>query len=218
MKIKPASVQKLSAYLTLFFLVSIGAYFWEVFLYVAFYHSLVNRGFFHGPWLPVYGSGAVLLAWLLTHLFPDSPSNTDVSSGTFRSRPCTTSAGRKLSVFLCSACSCCLMEYLLGIYLMWRYHIRYWDYRSFPFQLHGYICLYSFLGFGIGGVILHAFLFPSVLSFYRTHAPRTAIKLLLFLSILFLSDFIYSCYCPNTGNNITFPVSVLLKIRSGFSG
>lgn len=206
MKHDSATIQLLSAYAFLFFLVSIGAYFWEVFLYLILYDSLVNRGFFHGPWLPVYGSGAVLLSFLLSHLFPYTKISYRTHTRSY------------LAIFLCSATSACIVEYLLGAYLDWRYQIRYWDYSTFPFHLHGHVCLYSFLGFGIGGLLLYRFLFPAIFSFCRTHTLHTTIKILLPLWILFLSDFIYSCYKPNTGSNITFPVSVLLKIRSNFSG
>lgn len=164
------------------------------------YHSFVNRGFFHGPWLPVYGSGAVLLELVLQSLLPQKCS------------------GKKhvLLIFILSSVSCSVVEYLLGAYLEWRYQIRYWDYRDFPFQINGRVCLYSFLCFGVSGILLHRYLFPAIRRIGQKLTVHTARTILMLLLILFLSDLIYSCHTPNTGSNITFPVSIFFRSQSCF--
>lgn len=47
--------------------VSIGGWLWEVLLFLVKEQHFVNRGFFYGPYLPVYGVGAVLLSILFYH-------------------------------------------------------------------------------------------------------------------------------------------------------
>lgn len=47
--------------------VSIGGWLWEVLLFLVKEQRFVNRGFFYGPYLPVYGVGAVLLSILFYH-------------------------------------------------------------------------------------------------------------------------------------------------------
>lgn len=42
--------------------VAIGGWLWEALIYLITEHRFVNRGFFYGPYLPVYGAGAVLLS------------------------------------------------------------------------------------------------------------------------------------------------------------
>ncbi len=169
-------------YFYLFFIASVIGYLWEVFLYLALHHRFVNRGFFYGPWLPVYGMGAVLLEVLLQKL----------------------PIRLRFIQFLLCASTCTATEYLLGIYLTWRRSLRYWDYSMFPFNLNGYVCLYSFLAFGIAGMALHYLLVPWLQRFGEKPPSQASRALWLLLVIWFVSDFIYSCYAPNTGADISF--------------
>lgn len=227
---KKAVVQ---TYCDLFLIASVFGYLWEVLLYLILYHSLVNRGFFHGPWLPVYGAGAVLLEFFLqgfSMLRPDR--HPDRSEAALRRHPHHGTAysssllpslpSRWIFLFLVSACFCSGIEYLLGIYLTWRRGMRYWDYRAFPLNLNGYICLYSFLCFGIAGIVLHDFLFPYLEKRADKPQPHKAaigarmvfrhiLRLVLLLLLAF--DVLYSCRFPNTGDNITFSVWRYFKIR-----
>lgn len=51
----------------LYLAISAGGWLWEMLIYLATRRQFVNRGFLHGPWLPVYGTGAVLLSLLFYH-------------------------------------------------------------------------------------------------------------------------------------------------------
>lgn len=231
-------------YCDLFLITSVFGYLWEVLLYLVLYRSLVNRGFFHGPWLPVYGAGAVLLELFLQRFsifcpgrYPNRsesarhrhPKHTESAPHrhprhgmVFSSSLLSSRLSRWISLFLVSACFCSGIEYLLGVYLTWRRGMRYWDYRAFPLNLNGYICLYSFLGFGIAGIVLHDLLFPYLekhadkpqpykTSFGACMLFRRILRLVLLL--LFAFDVLYSCCFPNTGDNITFSVWRFFKIR-----
>ena len=50
----------LSQQIYFFFLGSIGGFLWEVAIFLYRDKTFANRGFLYGPWLPVYGIGAVL--------------------------------------------------------------------------------------------------------------------------------------------------------------
>lgn len=60
--------KRLTAYLLLYnfigYTVAVGGWLWEVLIFLVTEQRFVNRGFFHGPYLPVYGAGAVLLSVL----------------------------------------------------------------------------------------------------------------------------------------------------------
>ena len=43
----------------------------EVALKYRQYHRFINRGFLTGPWLPIYGSGAVLITVVVGNGLPD---------------------------------------------------------------------------------------------------------------------------------------------------
>ena len=48
-------------YVLLFFLLSLAGWLWEIAIYLVQDGRFVNRGILLGPWLPVYGSGGLLL-------------------------------------------------------------------------------------------------------------------------------------------------------------
>lgn len=185
--------EHLDTMLLLFFTVSVSGYLWEILLYFFMNGTFTNRGFFHGPWLPIYGFGAVLLAGMLDKL-PDRLKN------------------RLLLLFLLSALVCTVTEYLLGLYLETRRHVRYWDYTGWPLSIGGKVCLISFLFFGLGGLLLERWLLPCLrripqkLTLHRIRGLKWFHAVLGALCLLFLVDFFYSYAHPNMGNNISFRI------------
>ncbi len=192
--------QKLDTALLLFFIVSVSGYIWEILLYYCMNGTFTNRGFFHGPWLPVYGLGAVLLAAMLEK-FP----------ARLKRKP--------LTLFFLSALVCSATEYLLGTYLEMRRHMRYWDYSGWPLSIQGRVCLISFLFFGLGGLLLDGWLLPVLrrlperLQKSKRSDPSKHIGGITLLHVtlgalclLFTLDLIYSYVHPNIGNNISFKV------------
>lgn len=186
--------QQLDTVLLLFFIVSVSGYLWEILIYFCMNGTFTNRGFFHGPWLPVYGFGAVLLAALLGKI----PVR-------LKHKP--------LTLFFLSALICTMAEYLLGTYLEMRRHMRYWDYSGWPLSIQGRVCLISFLFFGLGGLFLDGFLLPALnripqqLSAPKHLRGRKLLHAALgALCLLFTVDLIYSYVHPNIGNNISFKV------------
>lgn len=91
----------------------------------------VNRGFLHGPFLPIYGSGAVTVLIFTLH---------------FR--------GEAWLVFLAGMASATLLEYFTGAAMEKLFHVRYWDYSKKRFNLNGHICALSSLAWGVFSVLL----------------------------------------------------------------
>lgn len=52
----------------MFFVISAIGWIWEVFLIWFLSGNLGDRGFLHGPWLPIYGCGGILMIWMKEHL------------------------------------------------------------------------------------------------------------------------------------------------------
>lgn len=165
-----------------FFLCSIGGFLWEVLIFLVKEGRFANRGFLYGPWLPVYGVGAVLLYLLLEKI---------------KKHP--------IAVLLLSALAGTGLELLVGWLLDTVWDLRYWDYRGYLFNFRGYICLWSALGFGIAGV-LWVCLLSGLFTRLWLHIPcsiRKGANTLLVLA--FVCDCAAALIFPNIGKNITFP-------------
>lgn len=167
--------------LLLFFLVSFLGWIWEVCLYLVREQRFVNRGILTGPWLPIYGAGALFLYFLLRRL-----------------------PRKILPVFLVSMAVCSALEYGAGWALETMWGVRWWDYREMPWNLDGRICLLSCLLFGAGGVLLYFVLLPLSAAVYDKISVRTRRCIGIILLLLFIADAAYSADFPNVGADITY--------------
>ena len=125
------------------FVCSVCGYVWEVLIFLVKEGTFRNRGFLYGPWLPVYGIGAVLFSVVLSprELLPDS-------SGKYKKN-------HPVTVFFLSTLLGSGLELVIGWFLDFFWNLRYWDYSGYFLNFRGYICLASAFGFGVGGVLAH---------------------------------------------------------------
>ena len=100
---------------------------------------LENRGFLTGPFLPIYGIGAILLI-LFVEPYVKNP----------------------FLVFVASVVVTSTVEYLSSLILDKVFHISLWDYHDRRFNLNGRICLENSLGFGALGLLLIYVLQPLI--------------------------------------------------------
>lgn len=94
-------------------------------------HHPVNRGFMRGPWLPLYGSGAVLVLWLTLPF-----------------------QGMPVLVYIVGACGATVLEFVTGETMMRLFRVRYWDYSNQRFQYKGHICLSSTIAWGFLSLLM----------------------------------------------------------------
>ena len=99
----------------------------------------VNRGFLHGPLLPIYGSGAILI------LFVTLPAEENL-----------------WLVWLLGMIAATALEYVTGDVMERLFKVRYWDYSKKRFNLNGHICLSSSIAWGFFSILLVRFLHPPV--------------------------------------------------------
>lgn len=121
-----------------FFLYCFLGWVWESCYVSAKRRQWVNRGFLHGPMLPIYGTGAVIIL-LATIPVRDS----------------------LWLVFLLGMLAATALEYVTGAAMEALFKVRYWDYSKQPFNLNGYICLTSSLAWGAFSILLVRFLHPA---------------------------------------------------------
>ena len=102
-------------------------------------HCFVNRGFLKGPWLPLYGSGAVLVL-LITMPFDQHP----------------------VAVYIAGLIGATLLELVTGEAMVRLFKVRYWDYSNQRFQYKGHICLSSSIVWGFFSVMMVYVVQPQV--------------------------------------------------------
>ncbi|MBD5515479.1 MAG: putative ABC transporter permease [Lachnospiraceae bacterium] len=168
-------------YVWLFVLAAVFGWLWEGFLYLFKDDTYVNRGFLTGPWLPIYGTGAVMLEILFRR---------------WRDRP--------VLIFVSSMLLCTALEYLSGWYLELTWGVKWWDYSDMPWNLHGRICVLSSVLFGLGGMLLVWVVSPLFYSLYRRVPVRVRIGLGVLILCLFAADAAYSAMRPHAGAGITY--------------
>ncbi len=93
--------------------------------------KFVNRGFVRGPFLPIYGSGAIVI------LIATLPIQDNC-----------------LLTFLGGAAAATLLEYVTGVCMEALFQVRYWDYSQKKFQFQGHICLSSTLAWGALSILM----------------------------------------------------------------
>lgn len=134
MKIKS---YKAAAMAEVFLLYSMVGWIYETVLEVVIYRTgFSNRGFLFGPYLPVYGAGALLFLLILY------PMKKDKRFGKWT----------PLIIFAGSMVIATLVE-LLTSYGLSYFGLRLWNYHHYAFNFQGRIALNPSVRFGLGGLI-----------------------------------------------------------------
>lgn len=165
----------------IFFTFSFVGWIWEVFLHLINDGEFVNRGILHGPWLPIYGTGGVLVLVLLNKL---------------RDKP----ALEFISIIIV----CGIVEYFTSYYLEIAHNgEKWWDYSGYFLNLNGRICAEGLLVFGLGGMAAVYAIAPLLDNLIKKINLRLVIIISILLLTVFTVDNIYSSKYPNKGDGIT---------------
>lgn len=183
----------------IFFTMSLLGWLWEVSLHLITHGCFVNRGILHGPWLPIYGSGSVLILLFLNKL---------------RKRP--------VLEFFAIIILCGCIEYYGSWQLEQVYHgMKWWNYNGYFLNLHGRICAEGLLTFGLGGMLIVYFLAPLLDNLFRRIPQKLLVPVCLALMLVFCTDQVYSAKNPNTGSGISScqrPAAVSTMIQRQLPG
>lgn len=93
--------------------------------------KLVNRGFMRGPFLPLYGSGGIMM------LVVSMPFQDNV-----------------LLTYIAGVIGATALEYVTGVTMEALFKVRYWDYSQNKFNFQGHICLGSSLAWGFLTILM----------------------------------------------------------------
>ncbi len=156
----------------IFLIYSIIGYFIEI-IAVSYIEKKItfNRGFLIGPYLPIYGTGALIMIYFLKSYKDDL-----------------------LVLFIMSTVLCSLLEYLTSLFLEKIFKLRWWDYSDKKFNVDGRICLSNGILFGLLGVLVVKVINPIINNFLLLIPNWGIITLGMLLSIIFLTDLIITIY------------------------
>lgn len=132
--------KKLTYIILTFILYAFIGWIYEVILEFYYGNGFVNRGFLFGPYLPVYGFGALLILLLLYKF-----SKKKIRLGKLNITP--------ILVFILIFLLTTVVEYITGTMLDIFLGIRLWDYSHYTFNINGLVCLSASTRFAIGGTL-----------------------------------------------------------------
>ena len=138
-------------------------------IFYAFTEGMLrNRGILYGPWLPIYGLGALCI---------------------YAMKPL-----RKNPVLLFTLCVVItgVVEYVIGYVGINFFHIRLWDYRNLFLNIGGIICFRSVVSFGLLGLFFHYVLEPLSYRLYKRLNPAVIHAVCAGIAAVFLIDCIVS--------------------------
>ena len=131
--------------------------------------SLINSGFLHGPFCPIYGIGALIMFMFLND-FKGSP----------------------FLVFCLGFFVLSVWEYIVGVLLEKIFKTRYWDYSHHKYNLQGRVCLTNSIFWGILGVVFITYIHPFVQLMLSKVQQNYILYADIVLSIYLLTDMIIS--------------------------
>ena len=160
-----------SLYVCSFFVYCVIGWIYEVIREFQLGNGFVNRGFLYGPWLPVYGFGALLVLFLFQGV-----ARRRLRLGRLPVAPVVVFLG----VFVVAS----LVEYATGAAMEAVFHRRWWDYSKDFLNINGLVCLRTSTVFGLGGLLFVYGIQPlldKALGSLRTNVLRWAAAVILAL-------------------------------------
>lgn len=153
----------------MFFVFSFLGWIWEsVFYSLIDKHRIVNRGFMTGPYIPIYGTGALIDLLILGNI-------TDM-----------------VLLFFVSAILCTMVEYVTSFAMEKMFNARWWDYYDMLWHLNGRICVEGFLAFGGLSVALVQWINPLTGELIGKLSPIALHIVSWTLFAAFVTDFVMS--------------------------
>lgn len=131
--------------------------------------KLTNRGFMRGPFLPLYGSGAIMML-VVSMPFQDSIVLT----------------------YLAGCVGATILEYITGVTMEALFKVRYWDYSNQKFNFQGHICLGTTLAWGLLTILMTEIVHVPVEKLMLSIPGKTLTVVTIVLTIVIAVDFALS--------------------------
>lgn len=131
--------------------------------------KLTNRGFMRGPFLPIYGSGAIMM------LVVSMPFQDNI-----------------VLTYVAGCVGATALEYVTGVTMEALFKVRYWDYSKNKFNFQGHICLGSTLAWGLLTIVMTEFIHVPIERFVLSIPSQALLIVTLVLTAGIFADFALS--------------------------
>lgn len=131
--------------------------------------KFVNRGFMRGPFLPIYGSGAIMML-VVSMPFQDNIFLT----------------------YLAGCIGATALELVTGVTMEALFKVRYWDYSNQKFNYKGHICLSSTIAWGFLTILMTEFVHKGVEKVIFSIPYMAVAVITLAVTVYIISDFTLS--------------------------
>lgn len=159
--------------LIMFMLYGIIGWCWETPYVSICQKKLINRGFLHGPFIPIYGCASLTIMLSMRFIEPYLPSESII---------------RVIIIVIYIGIVASLWEYATSALLEKIFHTRWWDYSYKKFNINGRIALDYSIGWGIGGYILWKYINTSLLGVFNSLHQEEIHAILTIFYTLFILD------------------------------
>lgn len=156
-------------WILIFFLYCFLGWIWECCYVSVRQRHWVNRGYLSGPFLPIYGFGAIIILFL-TLPFSDNLA----------------------AVFFLGMVGATLLEFVTGFVMEQIFKVKYWDYSNMPLNLKGYVCLPATLCWGVFSVLLVRYIHSPIDELVRQISEKLLPVIDGILLVYFVTDVICS--------------------------
>ena len=163
-------MEVLCYYFLLYFMYCVIGYVLEcIFCSIIDKKLVLNRGFLIGPYLPIYGKGALCIILLLNKYLQDP-----------------------FALFIMASLIATVLEYFASYFMEKIFKARWWDYSEKKFNLNGRVCLTNTVLFGLGGLIVMYVVNPFLTGILDGFSKTTIIVLGLIFFTIYAVDTIIS--------------------------
>ena len=131
--------------------------------------KLVNRGFMRGPFLPLYGSGAIMM------LVVSMPFQENI-----------------FMTYIAGVIGATTLEYVTGVAMEALFKVRYWDYSNQRFNFQGHICLSSSLAWGFLTILMTRVVHRPIEQLVFSIPVNVLFYVTAFLTVYIVADFTLS--------------------------
>ncbi|MGN0366720.1 MAG: hypothetical protein ACI4E5_12380 [Suilimivivens sp.] len=131
--------------------------------------KFVNRGFMRGPFLPIYGSGAIMM------LVVSMPFQDNI-----------------LLTYFAGCIGATALELVTGMTMEALFKVRYWDYSNQKFNYKGHICLSSTIAWGFLTILMTEFVHKGVEKIVLAIPSLLLSILTIIITVCIVSDFTLS--------------------------